>query len=183
MKFKIVKYGNRLLNITGFLVISFCVTFLFSCGYKFTGSGELPEGIKSIYIQILENRSSETRIENVFSNDLIKEITQRDKTLLKRKDSADACLTGTITSVSIKTISHLDSISSFQRRVTVDIHMKLISKESGGIVWERKQITESEAYDVNQGDRFVTDQNRRDALERISERFSEKVYKLLTENF
>ncbi len=61
--------------------------------------------------------------------------------------------------------------------------MKLLSTKENAILWERKQITESEAYDVEQGDRFITDQNRRDALERISERFSEKVYKLLTDNF
>ena len=83
---------------------------------------------------MLENRSAETRIENVFSNDLIKEITQRDKLLLKRKDTADACLTGTIKSVSIKTISHIDSSSSHQRRVTVDIHMKLISIKNDEII-------------------------------------------------
>ena len=61
--------------------------------------------------------------------------------------------------------------------------MKLISKETGSILWERKQITESEAYDVDQGDRFITDQNRRDALDKISERFAEKAYKLLTDDF
>lgn len=176
-------YGIRKDEITCVLLLIMYIMVCCSCGYTFSGSGDLPKDTESLYIEILKNNSSETRLESVFSNDLVDEFTRRDKSLLKTKGEASACLTGTIETVSVSTVSHSDSNSSYQRRVFVVVSMKLISKNNSEIIWEHKQISDSEAYDVDQGNRFDTDRNRRMALERISERFSENVYKLLTEDF
>lgn len=157
--------------------------FMFlSCGYQFSGSGSLPEEIQTLSVEIFENRTTETRLENIISNDLIREFTRRDKKLITDKNSAQAYLTGVITSIPIETISHATSTSSAERRVTVNLDVKLISNKDQTVIWERKQVSDNEAYDVD-SDRFITDQNRRDALEEISERLSESIYKLLTDNF
>jgi hypothetical protein len=59
--------------------------FLSSCGYRFVGSGSFPAGIKSVSIPILENRTSETGMENIITNDLIYEVTRDKKVALTHR--------------------------------------------------------------------------------------------------
>lgn len=153
-----------------------------ACGYQFSGSGSLPENISSLSVEIFENRTAETQMEYTVANDLIREFTRRDKNLLKEKNVAEASLIGTIASISDATVSHVDSGSSAQYRTTMNIHVQLVSNINQAVIWERKNVSDNEVYDIST-DRFVTDQNKRDALEKISERLAETVYKLLTDNF
>ena len=60
--------------------------FFSCCGYRFTGSGNFPTGIRSIFVAILENRTSETGVENIFTNDLIYEFTSNSKVVLMSRD-------------------------------------------------------------------------------------------------
>ena len=161
----------------------FFLVILSSCGYTFSGSGSLPENIQSVYVEVLKNNSSETRLESIFSNDLIDEFAKRDKRLLKRKDVADAVLTGTIKSVLFSTVLHSDQNVTFQERVEIIVDLQLNSGDGATVLWKRENIRESEIYDVDQENRLDTEQRKREALEKISERFAETVFRLLTEDF
>ncbi len=159
------------------LLWSFCS----NCGYSFTGSGYLPAGVKTVFITILKNNTSETGIENIFTNDLIYEFTRNRKGALAGRDEADALLQGSIKSMSVETISHIGADTSLERRVTIAVSLKLTDQE-GKIIWSAEDVSAKEAYSVA-SDKITTEHNRRDAISVLSKRVAEKVYNRLTDDF
>ncbi len=151
-----------------------------SCGYRFTGGGELPGGIKSICIDLFENRTSETGLENVISNDLNYEVTRNGRVSLKDRDSADAVLSGVIRSMAVDAISHKGK-SSIERRVKITVDLQLTGSD-GSVLWVGRNISENEDYDV-MDDKHGTEQNRSDAVEELSKRLSEKIYNSMGDDF
>lgn len=141
----------------------------------------MPEGIKSLSIKMLKNRTSETGAENIFTNDLIYEITSFGKVVLTKEDSADGILTGVIESMRIHAISHRDSYTSLERRVIVTLNLKL-TDQTGRVIWSAKDFSVSEDYIVS-SDKQTTERNRREAIKTLSKRFAEKVYNRLTDDF
>ncbi|MBW2568167.1 MAG: hypothetical protein JRD93_01845 [Deltaproteobacteria bacterium] len=155
------------------------LAFFSACGYKFTGGGSLPHGIKTVYIVMLENHTSETGAENIFTNDLIYEFTKNNA--VASKDQADAYLSGVIKSMSIETISHAGTQTSLERRVKMAVDLKL-TDTNGKVIWIGKDVSEDKEYDVI-SDKLATEQNRRDAISALSKRLAEKVHNRLTEDF
>ena len=141
----------------------------------------MPEGIKSLSIKMLKNRTSETGAENIFTNDLIYEITSFGKVVLTKEDSADGILSGVIESMRVDAISHRDSYTSLERRVIVTLSLKL-TDQTGRVIWSAKDFSVSEDYIVS-SDKQATERNRREAIKTLSKRFAEKVYNRLTDDF
>ena len=155
--------------------------FFSACGYRFTGGGSFPAGIRSICIPALENRTSETGAENIFTNDLIYEVTRDSKVVLTSRDKADALLSGVIKSMSIETISRKGAHSSLERRVKIAVDLKLTGTD-GRLIWSAKSVSANEAYDV-MPDKLATEQNRRNAILSLSKRLAQKVYNRITDDF
>ncbi len=154
-----------------------------ACGYRFAGEGNLPSNVKSIFIKILENRTGETGVENVFTNDLIYEFTRDRKVVLTSSDKADAILTGVIKYMRIRTISRKGSHTPLERRVQVAVDLKLTDTD-GSVIWSAKGVSTNEAYNVDpDNNKHVTEQNRRVAIAALSKRLAEKVYNDLTADF
>ncbi|MCP4366892.1 MAG: hypothetical protein GY797_02075 [Deltaproteobacteria bacterium] len=163
--------------------IPFLVILVSSCGYRFAGSGDFPEGTQSIFIPILENRTSETGLEKLITDDLIYEFTRNRKDILAGSiDDSDAVLYGIIHSIGIETISRDDPNTSTERSVSVSVDMKLVVPE-GRVIWRVKGITADEAYNVLPDNKYRTLQNRRGAISKLSQRLAEKVYTRMTDNF
>lgn len=163
--------------------ILFLLILFSGCGYRFSGTGDFPGGTKSIFIPILENRTSESRLEKVITDDLIYEFTKNRKDILTGSiDDADAVLYGIIHSISITTISRDDPNTSSERSVKLSVDMKLVVSE-GRVIWRVKGITADEAYNVVPGDKYRTVQNRREAISNLSQRLAEKIYTSMTDNF
>ncbi len=152
-----------------------------SCGYRFAGGGNFPGNVQSLFVDILENRTSETGIENTFTNDLIYEITRRKKVALTTSDRADAVFSGTIKTLTIETISRRGTLTSLERRVTVTVGLQL-TKPDGETIWSARNVSENEEYSVA-SDKLATEQNRRNAILALSKRLAENVYRRLTEDF
>jgi len=156
--------------------------FLFSaCGYQFTGGGSLPSGITSISIEMFENRTSETGVENIITNDLIYEFTIHEQVVVTGSDKADAILTGVVKSISERTISHKGEYTSDERRVKLKLDLQLTDK-SGGVIWSAKDISDNEAYKVS-STKQVTERNKKVAIKRLSKRLAENIYNSLTADF
>jgi outer membrane lipopolysaccharide assembly protein LptE/RlpB len=156
------------------------VMLISGCGYRFSGSGVLPKDVKQVFVAMLENRTEETAIESIFTNDLIYEFA-RSGTLAKGKNQADAQLSGVIEAITKGTISRIGINTSQERRVNIVISFQL-NDPKGGALWSLKQLSENEAYLVEK-DKETTERNRRMAIERLSKRLAEKVYHRLTDNF
>ena len=155
--------------------------FFSGCGYHFAGGGSFPAEIKSISISILENRTAQTGVESIFTNDIIYEVTRDKKVRLTSKEKADATLTGVIASMRTDTISRTGKYTSAERRVIVTVDLKLTDRD-GQVIWSAKGLSSNEEYDVA-SDKQATEQNRRAAISELSKRLAEKIYNRLTDDF
>lgn len=151
------------------------------CGYHFAGAGSLPGDIKSISVSMLENRTAETGVESIFTNDIIYEITRAKKVRLTSPDQADATLTGTIASIRTSTISRSGQHTSNEKRIIVTVALKLANQD-GQTIWAAESISANEEYQVA-ADKQATEQNRRDAVAELSKRLAENIYNRLTSDF
>jgi len=50
---------------------------IWGCGYRFSGGGDFPFNIKSVFVPVFENRSSETGIVTMITNVFLYELTRR----------------------------------------------------------------------------------------------------------
>lgn len=155
--------------------------FFSGCGYHFAGGGSFPAGIKSISISMLENRTAETGIENVFTNDIIYEVTRDKKVRLTTKEKADATLSGVIASMRTDTISRTGQYTSAERRVVATVDL-LLKDRDGRVIWSAKSFSGNEEY-VVASDKQTTEQNRRNAIVELSKRLAERIYYRLTDDF
>ena len=155
--------------------------FFPACGYQFAGSGDLPGGIQTIAIEILENRTTETGLENTITNDLIYEFSRKGRRVQKNSKKAEAVLTGVIESERITTISRQAQQSAIARRVKIIVNLKLTGSD-GGVKWSASGLSEFEDYDVAT-DKQANEISKRRAIENLSKRLAEKIYNRLTDNF
>ncbi len=165
-----------------FIFVFLLLIFFYSCGYNFTGGGDFPGAAKSVFIDFFENRTSETGLGNIITNDFIYEVTRMKKVALMSENRADTILSGVVRSMSIGSISYHESQSSSERRVVISVDLKLTDRD-GRVLWFRNGISENEEYDVEGSDKYATERNRREAIEELSERLAEKIYNQMTASF
>lgn len=151
------------------------------CGYKFSGGGTLPSGTGVVCVSIFNNRTSEPMVENILANDLIYEFTRNGQNVSKTAGEADSVMTGEVMSVLSETVTHTESLTSIESRVTMTLSARL-KDHQGKILWENSRITDSEVYTVD-SDNVVDSAGKREALKKISARFASKIYAELTEDF
>lgn len=162
-------------------LISFSLLSLFSCGYRFAGGGALPGGIQTVAVDIFENRTSETGVEGIISNDIIFEFTRNGRSFTTQKARADAFLYGKIESIRTRSIARKSVHQAQERRVTMTIALKL-SDTKGNLLWQSGSLSENEEYDVLE-DKAATELNKRAAISALSKRLAEKVYYQMTDEF
>lgn len=161
------------------IVLMVGITFS-ACGYRFAGSGNLPGGTKTIFVDVLDNRTAETGIENTFTADLRYEFV-RSK-MAAKKETADGILSGTIRSLRVETISRRSQTVSQERRVTAALDLNL-QDQDGKILWSVKGISDSEAYPVTADDKTAIDRNKREAIIKLSKKLAESIFYRLTDDF
>jgi len=162
------------------LLLAVCL-LLPSCGYRFSGGGSLPGGAQTISVRMLENRTAETGIQTRISSDLTFEVTRRDSSKIAPPESAETLLTGIVKTVRDTDIAHTGTSTASQRRVTITVDMQL-ARQDGSVLWSRNGLSDYEAYDVA-GDKNQTELNRKGAIEKLSKRLAESIYKSITDDF
>jgi hypothetical protein len=156
---------------------------LTACGYHFAGSGRFPADVSRIFVTVIENRSVETGVESVFTNDLIDEFTRkRTASLAQERSAADGILTGTIVSLSVDNISRATVSRGVARRVTGILNLRLESPD-GRTLWSSGNIIESQTYQVVSGNKTATDRNKSDAIAAVSKKAAESAFNRLTDDF
>ena len=156
---------------------------LTACGYHFAGGGKFPAGVTRIFIPMMENRTTQTGVERVFTNDLIYEFTRsRKEGLAKDRSSANGILFGTIAGLGVANISRSNVSTAIERRVTGTLRLRLESPD-GRLLWRSANIVESEAFQVVDENKTATDQNKSDAIAEISKKMAESAFTALTDNF
>ena len=156
-------------------------SFLSACGYRFAGGGSLPSGITSISVEMFENRTGETGVENIITNELIYEFTRHEQVVVTGSDTADAILTGVVQSISERAISHTGEYTSNERRVELKLDLQLTDR-TGGIIRSAKAISGNEAYKVS-STKQGTELNKKVAIKTLSKRLAENIFNRLTVDF
>jgi hypothetical protein len=162
--------------------IFFVLMISSACGYRFSGKENLPSGVERIFVTVFENRTMETGVEILFTDDIIQEfIRNRKNSLANSSAGADAILSGAVESIRIRTISREGTHTPLKRRVWATVSLKLTGSD-GRTLWKKDGVSESEPYDVMPL-KQETERNRRDALSVLSKRIAERVYFRLTDDF
>ena len=141
----------------------------------------MPSGITSVHVDIFKNRSTETGIESVITNDLIYEFVRNDKFIVTKSAEAEGIITGIVKSVRTDTISHRGQSTSLIKRVKVIVDIKLTDR-NGTVIWADDNISEDEAYNVV-SDKQANEPVKREAIKALSKRLAERIFDRLTEDF
>lgn len=156
--------------------------FLSACGYRFAEERGFPGDTRRLFVQVLENKTQETGVENIVTAALLSELTLRKTDeLASGMDDADVVLSGVVNLVTIQTISVSKPDVADERRVTVTVDLKLTQKD-GRIVWSAGGLSDFEAYLVT-ADKQLTDANRRNAIRVLSKRIAERTVNRFSDDF
>lgn len=158
-----------------------CLT-LAGCGYQFATTTQLPAGLQTIHVQLLDNKTGALGIETIFTNDIIFEMVRAEPGLIAKQSAADGILSGTITSLRYVTVAKRDPRVSLERLAIVSLDLKLTDR-NGTVVWSAGNITNSESFFVVADDKLATEKNQDVAIRLLSRRLAEDIYYRLTVNF
>lgn len=157
------------------------ILVLTGCGYHFSGGGQLPDNVTRVCVQVFENKTSETGLENALANDIIYYFTRFENISLVDKEIAQASLTGVIMSTSTSSVAHKTSDVTTDRRIRIVVDVKLTAS-NGDVLWKSGPTSGDETYQVAPTN-TQTEENKKIALAKISRRLAERFYYLMTENF
>ena len=179
-----MKHGDTMKIQFNWMFIGWLIAAMVTaCGYHFAGGGKFPAGVTRIFIPMMENRTTETGAERVFTNDLIYEFTRsRKEGLAKDRSAADGILLGTIVSFSVENISRSSVSTAIERRGTGTLSLRLESPD-GRVLWRSANIVEHEAFNVVAENKTKTDQYKSDAIAEISKKIAESAFTQLTDDF
>lgn len=161
--------------------LTLLMVFSGGCGYRFSGSGEMPGDIKRIAIEIFDNRTGETGIESIITNDIINEFTRNPAAEVTGKDDADAVLTGVIRTARIRSISHRSAYTTAEREITIVVDVALTTP-AGEIVWSASGINASADYAVSD-EKVITGQNKKSAVTDLSGKLAQRIFYAMTDRF
>ena len=153
-----------------------------SCGYRFTGSGELPPDVRELFIRLFDNRSTETNIQVSLTDDLKNEYVQRYGGVLLDKEGSGAVLSGRISEIRTWTVSRSGTLAPLERRISMAVEAGL-TDATGKKLGPPVRVSASETYAVASGDKQASDQNKQEAISALSKQIAEAVFLRLAGDF
>ena len=164
------------------VIIMACLVWVTACGYQFAGSGGPPQGVEKLFIQLLDNKTTESDVDILITNALKNEFIQKYRGVLVDREVATAVLSGVVVGIRTETVARRGVLQSLERRisVTVDLTMKSSGRER---IWFAKGITTSDTYSVVSGDKEATAGNKQVVLQDLARRIAEISFNRLTDDF
>lgn len=156
------------------------VAIFSGCGYRFAGSGSLPEGVSRLCVAVPENRSSDVRLAPMVASYVVSEA------IAAGAEAAVGCtgdaggLAGEIGSVTTTTITRNSDGDGIEERVTITASFRLAG-DDGEVLWRGSSVTGTETYSVSPG--VDSTAARSSALELAAEDLAENVWMGLTQRF
>jgi outer membrane lipopolysaccharide assembly protein LptE/RlpB len=165
--------------------IAFAAMFLSACGYHVAGrAANLPSEWKTIAIPAFKNDTTRYRIEQRFTEAVIRQFLQRTKyRVVQDPNTADAVLTGEV--LAIETAPMLFDATTGQVTTSlVTIHTKvvLVDKQSEKTVYENDDMVFRDEYQISSDvQSFFEEQDP--AIERMARDFAAQLVSNVTEKF
>nr|NJM01165.1 LptE family protein [Desulfobacula sp.] len=159
-----------------------CLFFIIAaCGYKFEGGGYINKDVTRVAIKALENKSSETGADVIFTNALVREILQKTDTKVVDEAAATAVIEGTIKSVTFSSLSRATVESVIERGVSATMDIQMVNKD-GEVIWSAMDLSSTESYKTSR-DMAADEGNKGTALEKIAARTAERIVSRMLSNF
>jgi outer membrane lipopolysaccharide assembly protein LptE/RlpB len=165
-----------------YIALLSAVFLLPGCGYKFSGSGKyLPGDLKTVMIPDFENKTTKAEAEQFVTFAIRDEFIKRSSMkLVDSIDAADALLEGEILKFQVRPLSYSYLGSANQYTVSIVLSVALINLKNNATVYENKNMTYTEDYEIESGDFFSQET---EALQKISETFARAIVSALLENY
>lgn len=162
-----------------------CIVLLTAgaCGYRFSGDGKhLNPSLRSVYVETLENRTTEANIENIFRSAFVEWFIKGNRfRVVEEPAKADAIWQGAIVKLVTSPISYRSADFAQEERITVTLHLKFYERESGKVIWEDGDFTDNREYPVpNVQDTEIL---KRDALSKLADHMAERAYRMMMSGF
>ena len=166
-------------------LVSLAAALSASCGYHVAGRGNsLPKEWKVIAIPALKNRTSAYRVEQRFTQALVREMISRTKyRVVPDEKEADAVLEGDIDSLqTTPVLFDPQTTRATLMLVTVTLRVRLVDRESGKIVYQNQNFVFRNQYEIS------TDipsffQEEGPALDRMARDFARSLVSAVLEKF
>lgn len=156
-------------------------SFTAACGYRFEGGGYINKDVTRVAVKVLENNTSETGADVIFTNALIREILQKTDTKVVDEATATAVIEGTIKSVTFAALSRTTAESVIERGISATMDIQMVNKE-GEVIWSAMNLSSTESYTTSQ-DTAADEGNKGTALEKIATRSAERIVSRMLSNF
>jgi len=158
---------------------------LSGCGYALVGRGSnIPEDIKSVYLQPLENRTQRSQVEQALTRAVADELVTRQRfAVVGSEAEANAEIQGAVTGFGVTpvTFDQEGRATEYEIAITAQITFKRVGPE-GAVIWKSDRYTFRENYPVNPSSAEYFDREDQ-AIEVASERFAETLVTNLLEGF
>ena len=166
---------------TGYFLLA--ALMLTGCGYRFAaGEESVDPAIRTIFVDVFTNKTSEAYAENIFRTAFINRFVQSGRfKLSSSRGEADAVCRGTIRSLQVSPLAYKASNLAAEERLTITLEISFEERESGRVIWSDGSFTGTGDYIVTSVG--VTETSRKNALVKLAGDTAERAYRLMIAGF
>jgi outer membrane lipopolysaccharide assembly protein LptE/RlpB len=159
------------------------VSAVIGCGYRVMGKGgTFPEGITSVAIIPLENKTTEPNLTAIFTSALRREFIFRQDVKVVTEQKAEATLVGSITAVDTASVAYEAQGRATEYDISVTVDARLIRQGTKAVLWKGEKIKGTWHY-LASLDVMTNETNKNQAIQKIASDLSEKIYIMIKERF
>ncbi|HEX9734449.1 MAG TPA: LptE family protein [Thermoanaerobaculia bacterium] len=161
---------------------------LSGCGYALVGrASNIPEDVKKIYVQPLENATARSQVEQILTRSISDELlTRRRFETVNSAGEADAILSGTVLSFVVRPVTFdQDGLAnSFEVVISADMKFQRrpTGEEEADVIWSNSRYVFRQDYPLEEGETAYFDRENI-AIEDTSEEFARTLVTDLLEGF
>jgi len=151
-----------------------------ACGYRMGGgAGEEFLVVRTVAVPLFQNRSYEPLAEDVFTRSFREGVRSLPCVALTSSQEAEALLRGTVLSVESFPVGVDESFLVLEYGLRAVVSVSLESRGGGEVLWEGGYIEEEIRFYAGRSgpdpsDPMLLQENRREALVRLSQRMSQR---------
>ena len=154
------------------------------CGYALVGrSSNLPEDVRSIFVETLENQTTRAQIDQILTQALTNEFVTRQRfDVVSDRGSADAVLSGTVTAFRVRPVTFNQESRAREYEITIQAKMELKRTGEDEPLWANPSYLFRESYELQVETGSFLDAED-DAMVEVAENFAETMVIDLLEGF
>ncbi|MEZ4599451.1 MAG: LPS assembly lipoprotein LptE [Syntrophotaleaceae bacterium] len=153
------------------------------CGYHLQGrSDALPEEIRSLYIEMMENGTREPFLENAVTNAIVERFSRHQQlVLVEDRNRADAILGGRLVGYGRSAISYnpVDEIAEYRSEIALNA---VLRRGDNGLPLWKGTVRWAEEYTTSR-DKALQDARESAAIEQASQRLADELYSRIVDGF